>query len=87
MRATDIEMKVLFVCMASGIVSVIVQNIADDPLGGHAGNVLLWLFSGVIVAAARQVAERSRMGAITNAPVYVVDHATRDARAISGSVQ
>lgn len=53
MRAADTEMKVLLVGMVAGIASVATQNIADDPLGGHAGNVLLWLVSGVIVAAVR----------------------------------
>jgi hypothetical protein len=61
MRPADRDMKILVVGVIGGLASLATQNLADNALGGHSTNAVLWLHVGLIFAIARKVrAERKQ---------------------------
>ncbi len=59
LKASDVEMKRLLVGLVGALAAIALHNFAD-PFGGHAIQAMLWLYTGLIIAIARQVrAERA----------------------------
>jgi hypothetical protein len=54
MREVGMDMKPLLVGIVAGIASLATQNLADDPLAGHAISGNLWLFAALIIVIDRK---------------------------------
>jgi hypothetical protein len=55
MREVLTDLTPLLVGLVAGLASLATQNLADDTLGGHAISATLWLFAGLMIAAARHI--------------------------------
>ncbi|MDQ6869162.1 MAG: O-antigen ligase family protein [Pseudomonadota bacterium] len=60
MREVAVDMKPLLVGIVAGLASLATQNLADEPLAGHAVSGMLWLFAALIVAIARYIQAETR---------------------------
>jgi O-Antigen ligase len=60
MREVAVDMKPLLVGIVAGLASLATQNLADEPLAGHAVSGMLWLFAALIVAIARYIQAEAR---------------------------
>jgi hypothetical protein len=60
MGEVAIDMKPLLVGIVAGLAALATQNLADDPLAGHATSGTLWLFAALVVAIARYIQAETR---------------------------
>ena len=63
------ELQPLLVGIIAGLASLATQCLADDPLAGHAVSGTMWLFAGLIVAAARSVRKETQLFPADAAPM------------------